>query len=260
MRDSERSSASITIALPGPWTALEQVGAALAGGRSGLALAGHTLMDGKTGLARLDLRSGAPDPVEAFGQANADACLEEADLAQLRGQCQTLYATHPQPSFGTAYQVLRVGAALLDAGGLAVKVESANLAHSARHWCALATGQAPADLYRALVRLVQDDAGAHSCGMHNFGLADVLVRSGTIERLAKGVRRAGGQDDAGTRLLDSFNAYLLLEAPDLAAGHTFSPDEWSPWYRLTWQADPFHPADDPCYNPYGVWELVLQSN
>ena len=246
-------AARIIIAAPGPWATLQQVAAALASGRSGLTLSGERLMDKRTAIAGLELRAGDPDLVEAFRQANADACLDEADLAQLAGQRRTLCATHPQPSFEAAYQVLRAGTALLDAGGLAVKVESASLAHSARHWRALAARHDPADLYRALVRLVTDDEAGHSCGMHNFGLPDVMVRSG--EKV-----RSGGPDEAVARLLDSFNAYLLLEAPDLADGHTFSPDEWSPWYRLAWRVDPYHPADDRCHNPYGFWELVLQPN
>jgi hypothetical protein len=249
----ENPSARIVIALPGPWLALEQVGAALKRGRSGLALVGQRLMDRRTDLATLELRAADPDLVEAFRQANVDACLDEAGLAQLTGKPGTLYATHLQASFEAADQMLRAGTALLDAGGLAVKVESTNLAHSGPHWRALAAAHEPADLYRALVRLVMDDDSGRSCGMHNFGLPDVMVRPGVRVSL-------GRPDEAVARLLDSFNAYLLLEAPELADGHTFSPDEWSPWYRLAWRADPYHPADDPRYNLYGVWELALQSN
>jgi hypothetical protein len=252
-------SARIIIAVPGPWTTLQQVGEALTRARSDLALAGERLTEKRMAVAVLELRAGDPDPVEAFRQANADACLDEADLAQLAGRRQMLYATHLEPSFEAAYQVLRAGTALLDAGGLAVTVVSANLAHSAGHWRALAARHEPADLYRALVRLVIDDEAGHSCGMHNFGLPDVMSRLGVPARSGAEVP-ARSPDEAVMRLLDSFNAYLLLEAPGLADGHTFSPDEWSPWYRLAWRADSYHPAGDPCHNPYGVWELVLQPN
>jgi hypothetical protein len=248
--------AQIIIAVPGPWRGPERVAAELEHGRAGLTLVGERLMDRRTAFARLQWLADGPDPVEAFRQANADACLSDADLRQLARRTSTSYARHSRPSFEAASQMLRAGMALLDAGGLAVLVESANLAHSAAHWRELAARHDPADLYRAFVRLVLEPPGGHSCGMHNFGLPDVSVRD------------AAGSDQPTGRLLDSFNAYLLLETPDLANGHRFSPDEWSPWYCLRWQADPFHPAVDaadesgphPLYNPFGVWELVPEPN
>ncbi len=246
-------SGCVVIAVPGPWTALEEVGAALAAGRSGLTLAGERLMDGRTVLATLRLRAAEPDRVQAFREANADACLTEVDLEHVAGQRWMLDAVHGQPSFEVAHQVLRVGAALCDAGGPAVKVESAGLAHSARHWRALAAEGAPSDLYHALVRLVPDGSGGRSCGMHAFGLPDALARS----TAPTGAQPRG---EAMALLLHSFNAYMLLETPDLADGDTFSPDEWSPWYRVVHRPDSFHLPDNACYNPYGVWELVLQPN
>jgi hypothetical protein len=242
------SGRGIAIVVPGPWTGLEQLGAALARRKSGLTLAGNRLMDRRTALASLELAAEGPHQA-AFCRANADSCLTEMDMLQLAGRRPALLAKHSRSSFEAANQLLRAGAVLLDVGGLAVMAESAGLAHSAAHWHELAARHDPADLYRAFVRLALEPEGGHSCGMHYFGLPDAWARD-------TGGLRSDGAAGAISRLLDSFNAYQLLETPDLADGHLFSPDEWSPWFGVRWQSDPFHAPDDAHHNPFGIWELV----
>jgi hypothetical protein len=120
---------------------------------------------------------------------------------------------------GVARQMLGVGVALLDAGGMAVKVESSGIAHSGARWRELATSDDPFDHYTAFVTLIGRADCFYSCGMHSFGLPDSAVpRDIDIQEAAQ--------------LLNVFNRYLLVQSPALVDGHTFSVAADAPCFRL----------------------------
>jgi len=68
-------------------------------------------------------------------------------------------------------KILKFGKVLERAGGLAVKVDSAGIAHTWERWSKLLQGT-QFDLYTAAVVLVGDEGQFYSCGMHHFGLAE----------------------------------------------------------------------------------------
>jgi hypothetical protein len=142
-----------------------------------------------------------------------------------------------------ARRMLRVGCALLQAGGIAVKVESTGIAHSADKWMEFARSGDLFQLYRAFVTLIKGSEYFYSCGMHNFGLPDVSVGSNL------------GPDDA-SRLLNQFNCFVLSENPALADGETFSVAAGASRYGLKKERCELYPHDDPFYNPFGRWHLI----
>ena len=130
---------------------------------------------------------------------------------------------------------------LRSAGGIAVKVETAGVAHEWARWEELLAGSL-FDQYTAVVTLVGGDAYFHSCGMHNFGLPDCEVPDTLpLEEAAD--------------LMNRFNIWLLGEAPVLAEGHTFSLTTEGARYRLSCQDDLRHDPDHCFYNPHGLWRL-----
>jgi hypothetical protein len=212
----------IVLRVPGPWVSMAGLAQALAGAMPGqaAALAGDTLHDRQGALATVAL------------------CSAEGEGAEAR-------LTRQDPSFASAERMVRAALALVEAGGQGVIVENSGLAHSAAGWRGLAQGGQPADLYAALVAVVEDEAGCRSSGMHCFGLPDCLCRSGS-------------EAESARRLVNMFDAYLLLETPDLSDGHVFRADEWSPLYRLARRKDRFHALGDLRHNPFGMWELVAR--
>jgi hypothetical protein len=136
--------------------------------------------------------------------------------------------------------------ALLDAGGMAVKIESSGTAHSPEAWREFASiPDVPWTLYRAYVVLVgdRDNGDVYSCGMHHFQLPDVTIPI-TIA------------PEAAAEVINRFNLYQLALKPNLQPGHTFSVAPDQPKYRLSQRRCSRFAADDPFHNPAGYWHLT----
>ena len=132
--------------------------------------------------------------------------------------------------------------ALRRCGGLAVKVESAGVAHEWDQWFAALNSEDPFDLYRNFVVLLGDSHHYYSCGMHHFGLPDVEVDQSI------GIHEAAD-------LMNRFNYWQIEEEPKLASGHTFSVTADAPRYRVTLNRDYRHELSDFFHNPSGLWNL-----
>lgn len=127
------------------------------------------------------------------------------------------------------------------AGGIAVKVESAGVAHTWERWHGL-LGGTPFDQYAAVVTLIADSGHYVSCGMHHFGEPECEVPTAIDPTVA-------------SDLMNRFNFWRIVEKPTLRSGETFSLSRESPHFRLALLPDSRHVQDDPFFNPYGVWRL-----
>jgi hypothetical protein len=141
--------------------------------------------------------------------------------------------------------MLRVGAALLDAGGIAVKVESSGAANSAKQWRELAGSKSLYDTYRAFVRPYGGKDSFYSCGMHNLGLPDAAVPRNL-------------DPPAAAELLNAFNHYMLREKPALEDGDTFSIAPDAPHFKLQKTACDTYKAGHSFHNPFGVWKMIKE--
>ncbi len=164
------------------------------------------------------------------------------DLGRARGHVMLI--DECGGSTEAARQMMIFGDALLRAGGLAVKVESAGLAHAAEDWREMTRfAHDAAALVSAFVAMVGDPAqGFFTCGMHNLGLPDAVVAPGV-------------EPGEAAELLDSFALYLACEAPRLEEGETFSRDEGEPAWVLERQPCAHLEVGPPRHNPYGMWGL-----
>ncbi len=133
-----------------------------------------------------------------------------------------------------------LGSALLRAGALAIRMEQSQAAWPAADWVELI---AAAELFGALVVLLQGQEGVSSRGMHLFGLPDAA---------------AVGTDAAS--LVSALCRYQLDEDPLLLPGHTFCPTADSRRRTLERWPDARVSADHPCWNPFGVWRLLEHSS
>ena len=142
---------------------------------------------------------------------------------------------------------------MFDAGGVAVKSESAGIAHGAARWRKLAKqarSQDPlerADALRlAFVRrpIGDDDDTLYSCGMHLLGERDVEISaSGDVH------------DDIGW--MDLLAIYLLAEKParGVHEGEGFRQKTGGERRVLRASECTRYESDDFMYNPYGYWRL-----
>ncbi len=232
----------IILGLPGQWTTRSDIATSIAHLSDGLIFAGKVLLDTKTNQSyQLDIYEHDSDLAQAFALAGRRS-LTESDLAAIDAHTHTLYVTGKGGTSERAKQVMEVGTRIVRAGALAVKVESTGVAHSAHDWQRLTVAPEPSALYFAYVTLIGDHERFYSCGMHNLGLPDVIV-PGTL-----------APNDAA-QLLETFLLYLFLEQPNLKQGHTFSINAQAPRYRLQLAPCTFYAANDPFYNPFGMWVL-----
>ena len=236
----------IIVGVPGPWRERRELMEALAKHGTDHNFAGATFFEQSTRticeFVFYEHDSDLRNTVEIAGQGLFSA----AELDAVAAHDSTAWLLFDTPGFETARTAARFARVLLEAGGIAVKVDSAGVAHTKQRWLELSASSEPFDIYTLFVVLVDaGDGQAYSCGMHNFGLPDAAVPS------------ALGNEECA-RLLNVFNMYRLVENPVLKTGETFSVEADSPRFRLKHgpYIDGYEP-DTPLYNPHGLWSLEL---
>jgi hypothetical protein len=232
----------IVLGIPGVWKDRSEIVTAIASKSYGFLFAGMVIMDlaTKQGFG-LETYEHDPGLRKAFALAGAGQ-FDQKGLDAIDSHTFTLYPLGPGGSFDAAQAMVAVACGLLRAGGVAVKVESAGLAHTTDGWFKLAEKGDARSLYKAFVTLVGNDGNFYSCGMHNLGLRDAVV-TGEIK------------PNAAARLLETFLLYRLLEKPKLKNGETFSIAVDAPYYRLKKERCETYSEKDLFHNPYGMWRL-----
>ncbi len=184
----------------------------------------------------------------AFMYAGQD-WITEPELAQIDAHRHTVYVLGPGGNLDNAREMMLITNGLLNAGGLAVKVESTGKAFRREDWARMCEGKGPLVLYDAYVVFSVDRDGeqstVYSCGMHNLGYHDAIMTGDLPPQEA-------------VALLDTFLKYLLVEQPAIGDGHTFSLAPDAPTYRLHLEPCALYPAEDPFFNPFGMWRLEKQ--
>jgi hypothetical protein len=201
-------TSSIIIGIPGIWDSQREISAAIARSYR-FVYAGKILLDMQTQKScYLEVYDRDPHLTTAFDIAGK-GFIPDTILHDISTHTHTVYAIANSPSMETAAWMLKVGECLLAAGGLAVKIESAGLAHTKETWRSFATDGSLTSIYPAFVTLLRGEHYYYSCGMQNFGLPDVSLDDRVEARVAAAI-------------LNEFNYYQLVDRPHLADGHTFS--------------------------------------
>jgi hypothetical protein len=203
--------------------------------------AGLILADLKTkDHVPLDFCDPDPNIAEAFkiaGQGRLPADV----LHQLGQHTSVVYLHFPLDLPDQLERVLKYSQLIQRLGGIAVKLESAGVAHTWKRWFALLSGSS-FDVYCAAVVLIGDRNYYYSCGMHHFGLPECEAPTS--------IPAAEAAD-----LMNRFNFWQITEHPKLSPGHTFSLTATAPRFRLSLQRDSRHAEDSLFHNPHGLWRL-----
>ncbi len=194
--------------------------------------------------AKLAIREHDPRLRKAFAVAGRHWVANQ-DLENIEAHSFVLYLLKEGGSPDHCRRAMDFANGLLRAGGLAVKVETAGVAHSPADWRKMSERKTVPDLIRAFVVVAMGEETTYSCGMHNFGLRDAVVAS----KLSP---------DEAARLVNRFIVYVLAEQPRLGPGETFSVAMDAPHYRLSAEPCTKFAANDAFHNPYGMWRLTPQ--
>ena len=230
------------LCIPGPWKDQNAFAAAVA--ETGRYLcAGGMLMDLQSKSAfNYTFENADKRMAQAFRSAGPQ--LTDNVLKQIERHRSVLYLISFELNLAGANALMRAASAVLDAGGLAIKVETAGLAHTAAQWQEFCGTQAQHSAHQAFVVYVSG-ISSYSCGMHNLGLFDASVSADDSKNLNDAVE-----------LLRTFNWYQISESPQLQSGQSFATKEAGPVYQLGLAANRFMPTD-PFYNAFGTWQLAL---
>jgi hypothetical protein len=183
-----------------------------------------------------------PDLLNAFLLAGC-AKLTDSDLDRIQVHTHLVYIYGQGGSMESAWSAMKAVTGVLDAGGIAVKVDSGGIVHSAAAWKALTAVDDVAGLFKAYVAHIGNERTFYTCGMHNLGYADAIISDVTR--------------DEALCLLDGFVLYLLDGDAQVRDGDTMRLGVDSPSYHLCLQPDNRYPADSPFHNPFGLWRLSV---
>ncbi len=163
-------------------------------------------------------------------------------LEKINYSQQIIYLTSTNTGYQYCLEIAKFAQVILSIGGLAVNIESAEIVHEASKWLSSYNSQDVFDIYSLYVGLVEGENNYYSCGMHNFGKADVSMDL---------------SEDIGLAIyvMNVFNYYRLTESPILQDGHIFQPDIESPSYQMQLAEDEEYNMDALQYNSYGRWRL-----
>lgn len=234
----------IIIGVPGPWADSSELVAAVVEKSGGYLFAGMVLMHTETQESfELHFTDADPQFTEAFGVAGT-LNVDEGDVRRVADHAAVLYLLRDGGSLEAARSAMRAASALLDCGGIGVKVESTGVAFPPETWRQLTEDAGDEATRFAFTTLVGGDGEFYSCGMHNIGERDAVIK-------------ADVPPDEAAAVLDAFNRYVVLERPTLLDGQTFSLDEDAPRYRFRrTDCDLYDDPEDSFHNPYGMWELT----
>jgi hypothetical protein len=175
-------------------------------------------------------------------QLAAQDKLELATIGEINHCPLVIYLTSTTTGLDACREMAEFAQVLLQIGGIAVKVESAGIAHDQPRWLAHYDTDDVFEIYSLFVILIAGEDYYYSCGMHNFGKADVAIAI---------------TEDLGLAIyvMNVFNYYRLTESPILQDGHTFQPDIECPRYQIEWMMDRENATDSYQHNPQGRWRL-----
>lgn len=233
----------LLLCIPGPWKDRgDFVRAIISETKGEFMFAGMILANpGKKDHVPLDFAPQDPRMRHAFELAGQGK-LSPQLLDRISGHQGVAYLHFPVGIISEKERVVAFTKALERCGGIAVKIESAGVAHEWDHWFAALNSENQFDLYRTFVTLIGDSSHYYSCGMHHFGLADVEIdRSLDINEAAD--------------VMNRFNYWQVVDEPKLASGHTFSVSPEAPRYRISQVKDSRHEPSDFFHNPSGLWNL-----
>ena len=232
----------IILGIPGHWRHRSEILYSVVSQSGGLIFAANILMNTQTNQSyTIEIEEHNSQLQEAFRIAGGGRITPEV-LDAIGRHRFMLHVLSNGGSVVEAREMMQIGEALLNSGGLAVSVESSGVAHSEERWREIANSENWYDFYSAFVTLIGGEGCFYSCGMHNFGLPDCMVSDNIIAKQA-------------AALMHQFNYFQLMEFPVLKSGETFSVDASSPRFRLRIQRDTNYPEDHPFHNPFGVWRL-----
>ncbi len=235
----------LILCIPGNWKDRSAIVQAIASANMNEYLfAGAVLMHLPTSDAfEMDIQPHDERMRHAF-EVSGQGRLDEDELDAIAEHQFVIYVIGKGGNFVDAQKTMQAGLAILNAGGLGIKVENSGKAFTIDHWKEMVEDETDdGKFYEAFVMFLKNEEGSiYSCGMHNVGLRDVICD-------------ADMEINDAVELIRIFIFYLLIDQPTILSGQTFSKDKASPVYRIFEEECTEYEADDLFFNSFGMYHL-----
>ena len=233
------------IGVPGYWKNREEIVKKVAASNKDFICAGSTLMNTQTqAFFELEVYDHDPDLKISYTYCGRKTFTDQ-DIAAVDRHTFTVYIIGEAGTPELARELIKAGGTLLNAGGIAVKIESSGIAHLKKDWMYFVKNDELIDLYKAFVTVAKSKQYYLSYGMQVMGCPEGQVFFIGTDGISRGE----------FQVLDVFLISLLIDDPKLENNHTFALDTAQPKYTLTHVAYDKYPEDDLFFNPQGIWQL-----
>lgn len=185
---------------------------------------------------------------EAFKYAGIVSGVSETFLNEIEEHRYVVYISATTGNLEDARHIAFAADAILKAGGIGIKIETAGKAFEREQWQEMIANFDETTLYKMFVvdSIVNKKEEVYTCGMHNFGLKDTVV--------------SGLEFQHSVQLLRIFGYYQIIDNPTILPGQTFTPSPDSTVYRITNEIKQPSEGSALFENPFGIWRLTMANN
>jgi hypothetical protein len=179
---------------------------------------------------------------EAFKFAGMVNRVSDNFLKEIENHKHVIYISGNGGSLEKAEHIAQAGLAVLKAGGLGIKIETAGKAFEKAQWIDFFNDFDVATLYKMfVVDSISENGTTYSCGMQNLGFKDSIISDEDFQESVK--------------LIAIFSYYQIIDKPAIQNNQTFSCDIDSPKFRITSELNPPYAGHELFGNPFGMWRL-----
>jgi hypothetical protein len=238
--------ATSVICIPGSWNNIDELKNAIFSSSNGeYMVVGEILLSIKK-ERHYKFEIGVRDErlAASFKYTGKTTIISEYCLNKIEKHNFVIYISGKTGSLKEAEYIAFAGAAVLRAGGIGIKIETAGKAFEKSKWLNLVENFDETDLYQMFVAspIVDENLGIFSCGMHNLGLRDTIIQGEELQR--------------SIDLVSIFGYYQIFDKPVILHHQTFQPDLQSPKYLITDEPNQPYKGGGLFENPYGMWRLT----
>jgi hypothetical protein len=169
--------------------------------------------------------------------------INDRELAMIDTHSFIVYLIGKGGNMIEAEKTMNAGQAFINAGGLAMKIETSGKSFTKAQWAKVMDEQGETKFYEAFIVLLRaKDKSVYSCGMHNLGLRDIVCDP-TLE------------SNQATTLIRKFIFHLLKDKPEIRNGDVFSIYPKSPGFKIFEEKCKIYAKDDLFFNAIGMYRL-----
>lgn len=179
---------------------------------------------------------------DSFRMAGVTSRLSDEFLDEIDQHNSVVYLSYKCPDLEDLKALSDASSAILEIGGIGIKVETTGKAFSSEQWNRFLDNFDESNLYTMYVQdCISDGKCTYSCGMHNLGLKDTIVYSDDFQE--------------SQELISAFGRYQVIDKPTINPNQTFSKDADSDVYLIVEETQQPNIGHELFHNPYGMWRL-----